>query len=533
MNTRKKVIIIGAGVGGISSASLLGKNGYDVTVYEKNDYAGGRCSLINKDGYRFDQGASLYLMPNTFKRLYEKLGLNIDDHIKLYKCDPNYNIYYDDYSKITLSTDLKHMQAELEREEPGSFKKYNEFLAESKIHYDISDVWIMRETFYNWYNFFNIRNIGKLFSMHVLEKHYYRVCKFFNSYKLRKAFTFQNMYMGLSPYDAPATYTLLQYTELVEGVWYPKGGMYEVFRILENIGKNEYGVKYLYNKPIQTIIIEDGKATGVKLQDGTIDTADIIICNADLTYAYEKLLPRTNYLSKLKNMKYTSSTISFYWGVDRKIPQLQAHNIFLAKDYKNSFDRIFKYNTLPDDPSFYVHKPSQIDDTCAPTSCETITVLVPIGHYTDTKYDNNIDQLVSHARNTILEKFKGIGIEDFEKSIKVEMINTPFTWNEKFNLYQGSALGLNHQMTQVAYFRPPNKDNNFQNLYFVGASTHPGTGVPVVINSAIITTDEIINNTPNESNISPLSPASPASFVSQVSLVSLLSLFLYLIYYLF
>jgi phytoene desaturase (3,4-didehydrolycopene-forming) len=386
------------------------------------------------------------------------------------------------------------MKEELERIEPGSFKKYCEFISQNKYKYDVSLDLVMGTNSNNICEFVGAaaKHPEALFKMNIIEKHYSYISKFFKTDKLRQAFSFQNMYMGISPYDATAAYSILQYIECAMGIWYPEGGMWQIINTLIK-NSEENGAVYHYNKSVADIDIDNGVAKGVILETGEKVQGDIVLCNADLTYAYKSLVHDTEYVKKLDTMAYTSSTISFYWGIKKKVNGLQGHNIFLAEEYKESFVQIFKDLEIPDVPSFYLHVPSKIDPTCAPNGCEVITVLVPIGHLKND--DDNIDytDLILKTKKAILSKLKSSGVDDFEKDIEFEDVNTPNTWKSKFNLYKGAALGLNHQLTQMFFLRPHNK-SKYKNLYFVGASTHPGTGVPVVVSSARLVCEVIDND---------------------------------------
>lgn len=300
----------------------------------------------------------------------------------------------------------------------------------------------------------------------------------------------------MSPYDSPAPYNLLQYTEIAEGIWYPKGGFHKVIESLENIATKKFDAQFNYNAGIRGIIVDsENKAKGVRLEDGTEEFADIVICNADLVYAYNKLLPETSYGKKLGTKGVlTSSSISFYWSMSRKMHEFGVHNIFLSEAYKSSFDQIFKEHLLPEDPSFYIHVPSQMDETAAPAGKESMVVLVPVGHIVDANKDR-FDELVKKARAQVIgvieERFK---IKNFASLIEDEMVNDPRTWREKFNLWKGSILGLSHNIPQVLYFRPSTRSHLFKNLYFVGASSQCGTGVPVVLCSAKLLERQILED---------------------------------------
>ncbi|XP_050422721.1 uncharacterized protein LOC126834667 [Adelges cooleyi] len=481
-----KVIIIGAGVGGTASAARLSKKGFQVNVYEKNSYNGGRCSLIKHNGHRFDQGPSLYLMPKIFEKTFNDLEEDVYNHIELLKCPSNYNVSFPDGNHFELTTDMSKMIKCLEKYEGAgedTMLRFLNYYKEIHVHYHRSIKLSLENNFQHWYNLFHPKHIPDILKLHLLDVSntvYKRACKYFKSDYMRRAFTFQTMYLGMSPYDGLAPYSLLQYTELAEGIWYPKGGFHKVIESLESIAV-KHGAKFNYNSDVQEIIVNDqGEAKGIKLSNGEVIESDIVICNADLIYAYNNLLPKTKYAKKLGREELTSSSISFYWCMNTIVSQFQVHNIFLAEDYKQSFDQIFKDHTLPDEPSFYINVPSRIDPTAAPEGKDTVVVLVPVGHLSDKIID--FDELVNRARSHIIETIeKRFKISNFSSMIEHEIVNDPRTWKKEFNLWKGSILGLSHKMFQVLWFRPSLQCKIFKNLYFVGASTQPGTGVPIVL----------------------------------------------------
>lgn len=298
----------------------------------------------------------------------------------------------------------------------------------------------------------------------------------------------------MSPYDGLAPYNLLQYTEIAEGIWYPKGGFNKVLQSLENIAVR-HGAKFNYNSDVQEILVDDkGMVKGIKLGNGDVLNSDIVICNADLVYAYNKLLPKTSYAETLGKKELTSSSISFYWSMNTIVPQLNVHNIFIAEKYKESFDQIFKDHTLPDEPSFYVNVPSRIDPTAAPEGKDTVIILVPVGHISNKKLDIDFDKLVKRAREYVIETIeKKLKISNFKSMIDHEIVNDPRSWQNEFNLWKGSILGLSHSLFQVLWFRPSLKCKIFENLYFVGASAQPGTGVPIVLCGAKLLEKQLCN----------------------------------------
>jgi phytoene desaturase len=484
-------IVIGAGIGGIATAARLAKNGYDVTVLEKNDTPGGRANQIVRDGHRFDVGPTLFLMPEVWDETFSALGERMSDHLELRRIDPTYKVHFDDGLQLALTSDIGDMQAQLEKVEKTAFTGFLNYIAEGGRHYKMSLEKFVGRNFYNIFQYFSLRNLPLLFQLKALKKHYSNVSRYFKDDRLKAAFTFQNMYLGLSPYDAPATYSLLQYTELAEGVWYPMGGMYAGIQALVRIAEN-LGVKFIYNAPVKKIVTNHNKVLGVLLEDGTPLIADIFVGNADLPYIYKELLPENKEAKKLENKLYTCSTIMFYWGVDKEYPQIAHHNVFLGGDYKASFDQIFTDHTLPEVPSFYVHAPARTDQAAAPQGQDTLYVLVPVGHL-DARSEQDWDALVKRARRTVLTRLANeMGAEDLEEHIKFEIVYQPKVWQERFNLEKGAAFGLSHNFWQVGYLRPQNRHKRYKNLYFAGASTHPGTGLPIVLLSARLTTERIL-----------------------------------------
>lgn len=497
---RKTAIVVGCGVGGVAVAARLAHAGVDVTVVEKNAFSGGRCSLIydEKDaGYRFDRGPSFYLMPKTFEDTFSDLEENIHDWLDLKKCPRNYQVHFHDGEVVELSSDMVKMKAEVEKwEGPEGFENFLAFMKEAHYHYEASVSMVLKQNFESIWQLLTLHNLKEAINLHILHKIYTRASKYFKTDRLRRAFTFQTMYMGMSPFDAPATYNLLQYTELAEGIWYPVGGFNTVVQALEKIAKKHRAI-FRYEAPVQRIEIDMAtkEAKGVILESGERLSADIVICNADLIYAYKDLLPDSNYNLKLAEKNLTSSSISLYWSMKETIPSLDTHNIFLAEHYKESFDDIFKKLTLPKEPSFYVNVPTRIDPTASPAGTDAIVILIPVGYISDKQGPQDWPTLQQKARKFVIATLeKQLKIPDFESLILNERITMPQDWQSDFNLYKGSILGLSHDIFQVLWFRPGTKHASYKNLYFVGASTQPGTGVPIVLSGAKLTASQVMRD---------------------------------------
>jgi phytoene desaturase len=488
------VLVIGAGVGGIAVAARLARRGYDVTVLEKTTAPGGRCNQIVQDGHRFDVGPSLYLLPQVYAQTYADLGERIEDHLELKRIDPTYHIHFEDGSGLHLSADVNWMQEQLEAIEPGSFGGFLRYMAEGHHHLEIALDRFLTRNFYTLYDQVNPGNVSLLTELKLLRKHYDNLGNYFQDEKLKAVFSFQDVYMGLSPYESPAAYSMLQYTELADGVWFPIGGMYRIVESLVAIAEG-HGARFLYELPVKQIVVKGSHATGVALEDGSTMNADIVIANADLPYVYDQLLPDRDLARRMMNKQFTCSALMFYWGVDKVYPQLAHHTLFLSGDYKASSDRIFHDHTLPESPSFYIHVPNRTDPSAAPAGCDTLMGLVPVGCLYE-ELNQDFEALRARARKTVLKRLEGLGITDLESHIKQEVSYTPHDWREMFNLARGATFGLKHNISQLGYLRPHNRHGRYKNLYFCGASTHPGTGVPIAFLGAGLVEERILKEQP-------------------------------------
>src|SRR5690242_12385521 len=433
MSRQPTALVIGAGIGGLAAAARLARAGFAVHVLEKNKTPGGRGSQLVRDGHRFDLGATLLLMPEVFEQTYTDLGERMADHLDLRRVDPTYRIHFEDRAELALTNDLHTMLTQLEALEPGSFEAMLRYLAEGDRSYHLALERLVGRNFTSYHEYFSPRNLPLLVRLKPLVKLCTDVSRYFQDPHLRQAFSFHNMHLGLSAFAAPATYALLQYTELAGGVWFPIGGLYRVVESLEAIAVAN-GVRFTYHTAVKAIEVEGDRATGVVLADGSRLQADIVIANADLPYVYAHLLPDRAEAARLDRLRYTCSAIMFYWGVDRAYAQLGTHNVFLAGDYRGSFDRIFQDHTLPDRPSIYVHAPARSDPSAAPAGQDTLMVLVPVGHL-DPSTGQNWPHIQAHARNAVLDWLAThAGITDLEQHIKFEVSFTPRHWLGLYNL---------------------------------------------------------------------------------------------------
>ncbi|KAI9038983.1 phytoene desaturase family protein [Aspergillus affinis] len=497
-------VIVGAGAGGIAAATQLARKGFQVQVLDRHESVGGRCSLLYKDGFRFDQGPSLVLMPELFRRAFEDLGTSLkNEGVSMLRCEPNYCIWFADHDSIELSRDMPRLKAEIERHEgAGGFYRFCAFMAAAGYQYEMSMQSVFNQSFPTMWSMMHLSLIKAVLALRPSTSFYQQAATFFRSEKMRRVWSFTSMYLGMSPYRAPATYCMLPYAEISDGIWYPEGGFQKVLQALGEVG-TRLGVNYRLNTPVKKVQLStDGlTATGVQLASGDVISADLVVVNADLVYACNRLLPPSSHARRLQDRSASCSSISFYWSFGEEIPELKPHNVFLADKYRESFDTIFDEQGIPEDPSFYVNVPSRVDQSAAPTGKDAVMVLVPVGHlpkttFTDVEEEKaRWESLVARMRDTVIKTIEErTGTRGLRSKLLNEQVNTPLTWRDRFNLDRGAILGLSHSFNNVGCFRPHIKHPHIRGLYFAGCSTQPGAGVPACLVSGRLVSEQIVKD---------------------------------------
>jgi phytoene desaturase len=486
---RKSALVIGAGIGGITAATHLARKGLNVTVLEKNQQPGGRCGLLVRDGHRFDTGPTLFVMPRQYEAEFRALGASLSDRLDLRRVDPTYHLVFDDGSQLALTSDMASMHDQLEAIELGSFVGLQRYLKEGQQHYRLVVDKLVNHDFRRASDFFSVQMLSLAFRIKPFVRHYRNMAAYFDAPRLKNSFTFQDLYVGLTPFDAPATFSMLPYSELAHGVWYPRGGMYSIVETMVDLA-HDAGVQFAFGSSVSRIITNGHRARGVQLDDGSQLDADVVLANADLPYVYGQLLPDDGMAKRLSRKQFSCSAISFLWGVDRTYEALGPHTLFLADDARENFRSIVRDLSLPANPSMYVHAAARMDASMAPPGQDTLTAIVPVGHLSE---DGGQDWEARRdsARQHVFRRLGTLGMSDIREHIKFEEVYTPVSWAERLNLVKGSTHGLSHKLTQMAYFRPSNRHRRYRNVYFVGASTHPGTGVPMAMVSGRLAAERI------------------------------------------
>ncbi len=488
----KSAVIIGAGVAGITTSIYLARKGYSVSVYEKNSFPGGRCSSIRRDGHRFDLGATIFLMPEIYRRVFSSLGISLENDFDSHPLPTLYKMYFGDGSTLLFSPDQEILKEQLEAVEKGSYEKSQALVKKGYRYFQLATERLLARNFYRLTDFITLGNAILLVRLKTYLRHVFFIRRYFRNENLRKAFTFQNIYVGQNPNTAPALFAMLAAAELTEGSLFPAGGMNSITEKLMKLAEDA-GVKFFYNAGVTSICLEGKKATGIRVGEHEI-LADVVIANADLPYVYRDLLPAGRKSRHLEKLNYSCSAIVLHWGLDKPYPGLSHHNVFLSKDYDHNLRRIFRDHSISDDPSFYIHAAVRSDKSAAPEGQDSISIIIPSGNYTGQPESEWIERK-NKARVSVLKRLKENGMTDIEEHIKFEICFLPHTWQNAFNLTRGATFGsLGHTIFQMGYFRPHNRHAKYRNLYFAGGSTHPGSGIPLVLLSAMLTSERILKD---------------------------------------
>ena len=478
----KSIIIIGAGLGGLSAACRLAKAGFSVTVLEKNAAVGGKVNFVEAGGYKFDTGASLLTMRHVLEDLFTFCERRVEDYLEIIALEPICRYFWSDGGRFDASQKTEETEKEIERLAPLDVAGFRKYLADSRQKYEIAEKTFLAKSLNDLPKLLTpeyLPDLLKISTLKTLDKHN---AAFFKSPKLRQLFNRFATYNGSSPFETPATFALIPFVEFGLGAWYVRGGMYEIPRALARLAE-ELGVKIFTTSEVDEIVVENKKAVGVRV-GGEITGADFVISNADAVETYRRLLP----VRKFQNREPSSSGFVLLLGTRRKFDQLAHHNIFFSDDYKAEFDAIFKEKRPAPAPTIYVCATSRTDPTQAPAGGENLFVLVN-APYTSPKTDWEKEK--RSYRDLIVRKLEDFGLQDLESAIDFEQILTPADFETKYRANRGSIYGISSNGIFSAFLRVPNRSREIENLYFTGGATHPGGGIPLVLLSGKMAADMI------------------------------------------
>ncbi|HEX2450595.1 MAG TPA: phytoene desaturase family protein [Gemmatimonadales bacterium] len=485
--------MIGAGLGGLATASRLAHAGYRVTVLERHALPGGRAGLWESEGFRFDTGPSLVLMVEYWQQLFRDVGRRFEDYVALVQLDPNYRIHYPDGSTLEITSRLDALLENVERLEPGATPGMLRFLAKSGELYRKGLSFIDRNM-YSPSSMFSLDHVSMLLGTGALGGLRQMVAKYVRDERLRDALTFQSLYLGLSPYESMAIYSLLPYAEIAGGLYYPMGGMHRLSAALAQLA-TEHGAELRFSARVTRIEHAGRAVTGVRLDDGSHLPADLIVSNADLPYTYGTLLGEE--YPGIAGKQFSCSVVLMYLGVSRRYSGLLHHNLVVPSRMRDACNAIFRHHRMPVDPPFYVCAPSRTDPSVAPAGCENLFVLVLAPSQDPAR---PVDWAVEGPRveSAMLDRLERCGLAGLRSHIVTRRLVTPDDFTQLFGNTRGEAFGLSHGLSQIGYLRPHNRHSRLSNLYFVGQSTHPGCGLPMVLISARCVAERVLAEQPVE-----------------------------------
>ncbi|HEX6543337.1 MAG TPA: phytoene desaturase [Ktedonobacterales bacterium] len=511
-----RIAVIGSGFGGLSAAIRLAARGHDVDLFEKRDKPGGRAYVYDINGFHFDGGPTVITAPFMFDDLWAVAGKRREDYVRFVPCDPFYRIFDADGRAFDYNGDEAFILSQIARWNPADQRGYQAFLATTRSIFQKGFVELADKPFLHWSDMLKVA--PDLIRLQSYKSVYRYVSHYIQHDFLRQCFSFHPLLIGGNPFDAPSIYAMIHYLERQWGIHYALGGTGALVEGMSRLLR-ELGGRIHLNSPVAEILAEKRRVTGIRLATGEVVTADAIISNADVAFTYRNLIPaayrRHNTDRKFERMKYGMSLFVIYFGTKRRYTDtpLAHHNILLGRRYRGLLDDIFKKQVLAEDFSLYLHMPSRTDPSVAPEGCEAFYVLAPVPHL-----GAGIDWQVAAKpyRDTIIRFLEERYLPDLSSSIIAEHSIDPRHFAGELSSYLGAAFSFQPTLTQSAWFRPHNRSEDFDNLYFVGAGTHPGAGLPGVLSSAIIAENLIGGLESGASIVSTGRELAPETLVSEV-----------------
>ena len=481
----RRVVIVGGGPGGLAAALLLAKSGVKVTIVEKRADVGGRTSTIAQDGFQFDMGPTFFLYPRVLKEIFAAAGYDLDREVPMTRLDPQYRLVFGGGGELLATPNVERMTQAIAAISPEDARRFHHFITHNRNKLE-KFMPFLQSPFESW------RDLAKPEMMKLLpllapwrsldddlQVH-------FKDERIRLGFSFQSKYLGMSPFRCPSLFSILSFLEYEHGVFHPTGGCGAVTRAMGRIAE-ELGVEILLDEPVESVEIKDGKAQAIVTRKRRLE-ADAVVVNADFAGAMRKMVANGSRRKwtdeRLAKKKFSCSTFMMYLGIDGRFDDVSHHTIYLAENYKENLKDIEERHRLSENPSFYVQNACVTDPTLAPDGQSTLYVLLPVTHET-----GSVDWAKERPRyrQLALKQMERIGLTGVEERIRTEKIITPAGWSDEFGLYKGATFSMAHSLDQMLHLRPHNRFEDVGQMYLVGGGTHPGSGLPVIFESARIT----------------------------------------------
>ncbi len=485
--SKGKVVVVGAGPGGLTSAMLLATRGFEVQVFEKEPVLGGRNAALKLGDYTFDIGPTFFMMKFILDQIFKETGRQAEDYLDFKLLDPMYRLQFED-REIYISSDTEKMQAEIDRHFPGNEGAVQNFLSreEKRLKKLLP---CLQRPYSSWTDLLAPEVLQLLPRLSLGRSLFDVLGDYFSEEQLKLSFTFQAKYLGMSPWECPGAFAIIPFIEHNFGIYHIQGGLNQISEMMGKIVQEEGGQIHT-STPVSKIMVKEKRACGVELEDGTRVEADKVIINADFAHAMNELFDPgvlKKYNSQaLERKKYSCSTFMLYLGLDREY-DINHHNIVFARNYRENVDDIFKNFKLSDDMSIYIQNPTITDPGLAPAGHSALYILVPIANRQAPVEWN--EQQVKYYRDLVLQTIKEkTSLKDIEEHIVQEKAITPLNWEQDFSVYRGATFNLGHNLSQMLYFRPRNRFEELDDCFLVGGGTNPGSGLPTIYESGRIAT---------------------------------------------